>query len=289
MKSLSSALKTIRRSPYQAMIAITMASLTFFVAFAASYIAFGAHTVLQYVESQPQVIAFFELGTSKNTLDEIVTSFTSNPDIKQVQLVTQEQALEIYRKENSNDPLLLELVTADILPASIEIQTYSLGKLEEVKNSLSEYSEIEEVIYQQEVIDSIKRWTSAIRAGGLAVTIIVSVISFFSILVVIALKTTNQKTTISIVRLLGATKTFIKLPFIIEGVLYSVLGCLIGWLLSFATLYAFLPNITAYFGDYLQTPLSAEIIFLQLAIGLGTSIILGASAGWLAVSRLLRL
>lgn len=288
MKALNTALTTIRRSPYQALIAVIMTSLTFFIAFVLTYVVFGAEIILKHVESQPQIIAFFELGTEQKTIDEIKEKFSNKPQISTVQVVTQEQALDIYRKENSDDPLLIELVTADILPASIEVKTYDIDDLETVKTDLDAENSIEEVIYQQDVIATLKKWTAGLRAGGILVASVLAIISFLSIMIVIALKATNQKNTISIFRLLGATQGFVKLPFVLEGVLYGLMGCLIGWILAFVTIVFTLPQVQTYIGNLLPIAIPPEFLAAQLGLGMLVSVILGAIAGFSAVSRLMR-
>lgn len=288
MKALNTALTTIRRSPYQALIAVIMTSLTFFIAFVLTYVVFGAEIILKHVESQPQIIAFFELGTEQKTIDEIKEKFSNKPQISTVQVVTQEQALDIYRKENSDDPLLIELVTADILPASIEVKTYNLDDLEAVKTALDAEDSVEEVIYQQDVIATLKKWTAGLRAGGILVASVLAIISFLSIMIVIALKATNQKNTISIFRLLGATQGFVKLPFVLEGVLYGLMGCLIGWILAFVTIVFTLPQVQTYIGNLLPIAIPPEFLAAQLGLGMLVSVILGAIAGFSAVSRLMR-
>ena len=288
MNSLTTALTTIRRSPYQALIAVLMTSLTFFISFLLSFVVIGAEIVLKHVESQPQIIAFFELGTEQVFIDNMKDKYNKNPQISSVQIVTQEQALDIYRKENSDDPLLIELVTADILPASIEVKTHNLEDLELIKTELDAEDSIEEVIYQQDVIVTLKKWTSGIRTGGIVVASVLAIVSFLSIMIVIALKATNQKNTISIFRLLGATQGFVKLPFIFEGVLYGFMGCLIGWILAFLTIVFSLPQIQAYIGNLFPLSIPLELLAIQLGLGILTSAILGATAGFVAVSRLMR-
>ncbi len=205
-----------------------------------------------------------------------------------VQIVTQAQALDMYRKENSDDPLLIELVTADILPASIEVKTRKLENLESIRAQLDAEETVEEVIFQQDVITTLKKWTAGVRAGGILAVSILAIVSFLSITIVIALKATNQKNTISIFRLLGATQGFVKLPFVLEGTIYGVMGCLIGWILSFVTIVFALPQIQTYLGDLLPLSIPPTLLAIQLGLGILTSAGLGAIAGFVAVSRLMR-
>lgn len=288
MNALNTALTTIRRSPYQALIAVLMTSLTFFIGFVVSFSVIGADVVLKHVESLPQIIAFFELGTSNEAINDIKTTYEANSMVSEVRVVTQADALEIYRKANSDNPLMLELVTADFLPASIEMKTHNLKDLATIKNQIEKEAVVEDAVLQQDVITTIEKWTAGLRLGGVVAVSVLALVSFLSITVVIALKATNQKSTISIFRLLGATQGFVKLPFILEGVVYGVMGCLIGWVGSFITTAFALPHVQDYLGDLLPIALPLPLLASQLGVGILISICLGAIAGFMAVSRLMR-
>lgn len=288
MTSLNTALKTIRRSPYQALVAIAMVALTFFVGYSISFVLLAASTFLKHIESQPQIIAFFELGTSEEDIRAVQQNYVSNPQVKEVSVITQEEALALYRQEYNTDPLLLELVTSEILPASIEIKTYELAYLEIVKSELEQVDSIEEVNYQADVIATLRTWMTAVRTSGIIAVTTLAIVSFLSVMVIIALKAAHQKSTISIMRLLGASKGFVKLPFVLEGSIYGLLGSGIAWLLSLITLLITLPRIEDLLASVLPTQVPVEVLIWQLFIGLAISLVLGGLAGFLAVSRFIR-
>lgn len=288
MTSLNTALKTIRRSPYQALVAIAMVALTFFVGYSISFVLLAASTFLKHIESQPQIIAFFELGTSEEDIRAVQQNYVSNPQVKEVSVITQEEALALYRQEYNTDPLLLELVTSEILPASIEIKTYELAYLETVKSELEQVGSIEEVNYQADVIATLRTWMTAVRTSGIIAVTTLAIVSFLSVMVIIALKAAHQKSTISIMRLLGASKGFVKLPFVLEGSIYGLLGSGIAWLLSLITLLITLPRIEDLLASVLPTQVPVEVLIWQLFIGLAISLVLGGLAGFLAVSRFIR-
>lgn len=288
MTSLNTALKTIRRSPYQALVAIAMVALIFFVGYSISFVLLAASTFLKHIESQPQIIAFFELGTSEEDIRAVQQNYVNNPQVKEVSVITQEEALALYRQEYNTDPLLLELVTSEILPASIEIKTYELAYLETVKSELEQVESIEEVNYQADVIATLRTWMTAVRTSGIIAVTTLAIVSFLSVMVIIALKAAHQKSTISVMRLLGASKGFVKLPFVLEGSIYGLLGSGIAWLLSLITLLITLPRIEDLLASVLPTQVPVEVLIWQLLIGLAISLVLGGLAGFLAVSRFIR-
>ncbi len=288
MKSLSTALTTMRRTPYQALVSIMMVSLTFFVAYIFSLVVTGGHVVLQYFEARPQIIAFFELKTPDTDITTLATSMQEKPYVKDTTVVTQEEALELYKAENKDDPLLLELVTADILPASIEVSAVKIADLPQIKADLEKTPGVEDVVYQQDIVDALNRWTSSIRAIGLAIVGVLAVISFLTVMVLIAIKAANQRRAITIMRIIGATKGYVQSPFVWEGMLYGILGSLVGWTLMYTMLLYASPWIQEFLGEITVLPVPPLFLATQIGIGNGAGMILGGIAGLVAVRRYLR-
>lgn len=288
MNSLLTALTTIRRSPYQALTAILITSITFLVAFCFSLLLIGAEKVLQYFETRPQVIAFFELDTPHETIVQVEQTMQARPYVEEVTVIDKETALKLYREAHRDEPLLLELVTADILPASIEVSAVDLQSLPRIKNDLEQAPGVEDVEFQEQIIDQLSAWTRSIRLLGLGAVAVLGLISFLNIAVIIAMKAAVKKPAIGIMRLLGATRGFIKMPFMLEGMIYGVTGVTLGWLGMYAVLLYSTPTINQFLGEIRLLPVPVEFLGLQLAAGLFLGLCLGGFAGLVAVGRLIK-
>jgi cell division transport system permease protein len=288
MRALVTALTTIRRSPYQALTSILMVSVTFMVAYSFSMLLMGANAVLQHFETQPQIIAFFEVDAPQDDINAVEAELKQKPYVKDVTFVSKEAALKIYQESNKDQPLLLELVTADILPASLEVSALDISSLPQIKTDLEAMPSVDEVDFQENVISELGRWTNNLRLIGLAAVITLGVISFLIITIIIAMKANSQKMAITIMRLIGATSGYIKAPFMVEGIVYGVTGSLIGWIASYAALLYLSPWIRDFLGDINLLPVSNNILAMQLGIGVLAGLILGGFAGLLAVSRFTR-
>jgi len=119
MKPLAISWTHIRRSPYQALAAILTMFLTFLVSGAFGLTVATSLLVLQYFESKPQATVFFKDSAEKEQIDALKTTLEATGKIAGIKYVSKEDALLIYKEQNKNDPLLLEMVNADILPASL--------------------------------------------------------------------------------------------------------------------------------------------------------------------------
>lgn len=288
MNALTAALANIRRSPYQALAATMIAFVTFLVIFSLSFFLYGAHLILNYYESRPQVIAFFEIEASQEDFDEALAIMQSKPYVSQIGVTTKEDALELYTATYRNSPELLELVAADFLPMSLEVSATELSALAQVRDDLETLPGVESVAFQDSIINQISSWIQTARIIGGVSGLVLVALSFLVILVIISMRVGMNKQRITIMRLLGATRMYVKRPFMIEGILYSGVGALFGWIVSFGILLYFSPDIQKFIAEVPIFPIPLELLAIQLGAGLLISMILGGFAGWTAASRLIR-
>lgn len=287
----------IRRSPYQAVVAVLTMFVTFLLAGVFSLISLASGVILNYFESKPQITVFFvdkasesEANNLKNTLE--LTGKTSS-----IRYVTKEEALAIYREQNKNDPLLLEMVTADILPASLEVSATDPKYLKELEPMIKKASGVEEVVYQKDVVETLLSWTSAVRIVGGILVGLLALNSFLVVMTVIGMKIALKREEVEILTLVGATRWYIRLPFLLEGGLYGFVGAFVAWIaITSLTIWmqpfllSFLGSIPIMFGllgSVTSTPfLVAVVIFL--AGLLTTGFLLGSMASLVAVGRFLK-
>lgn len=288
MKHLSSALTNIRRTPYQSIAAIMILSVTFFVGYCFSLFAYSTQEILNFFERQPQVIAFFDIDASDNQIQQAANTMENKAYVEDVTTVSKEKALEIYQETNKEDPLLLELVTADILPASIEVSGTNVESLSQIKSDLESISGIEEVVFQENIIDSLKSWTNSLRYVGIASVGLLGITSLLVIMIIISMKISGKRNAINIMHLIGASRWYIKAPFIYEGFIYALVGSLLGW----SGMYVGLLYITPWLKDFIGTipllPFPAELLLVQLAIGTFIGSLLAVIASAFSVQRVMR-
>ncbi|HKY74282.1 MAG TPA: permease-like cell division protein FtsX [Patescibacteria group bacterium] len=288
-RTIREAFTQMRRTPYQALGAILVLFITFFVGYAFSLLLYGSEHVLRFVETRPQVTAFFKSETAEADIRGIENDMLAKPYVAKVKVVTKNDALALYKEENKRDPLLLELVTADILPASIEVSGRDIGSLEQIQKDLEVYkSKVDEIVFQKNIIDSLARWTMVIRWVGIAIISVLGVTSLIIMMVIISMKVAMKRQEIGIMRLLGATSWYINGPFLIEGVSYGVFGSLLAWgVVTVGVLYA-TPWIIDFFGEIPVLPIPWSFLAFQIGVGLAVGALSGAIASMLALRRFIK-
>lgn len=288
MKHMKTTWTNIRRSPYQAFAAILIMMLTFLVISFFTFLIGGSSKIVNYFESKPQVTAFFKNETKQSDINALENDLQSTGKIASVKYVSKEEALKIYREQNKNDPLLLDLVTADILPASLEISSLKIEDLSSISDTLKNSPIVQEVVFQKDVVATLTAWTSALRKIGFALIIVLSLVSIFIMVTIIGIKISQKKDDIEIMRLIGATNWYIRWPFIFEGMFYGIIGAFFGWLISSVALWYATPFLSSFLRGIPVLPVSPVVLFELLAVELVLAAFLGAFSSFLAVLRYLK-
>lgn len=281
--------RNMRRTPYQALAASMVMFLTFLTLLLFLLLAAGSQKILQYYESKPQAIAFFKDNTQDSDIIAIQNSLQQTGKVVSLKYVSKDEALEIYKDRNKNNPTLLELVTANILPASLEISTTSLSDLEPVAEVLKKEPVVEEVVVPEDVIDYLNRATMVVRWVGGASVLFLLIFAVLVILMITGFKIRIKRTEIEIMKLLGASAWFIRAPFLLEGISYGLIGAIPAWIFSYALIWYFTPFIENNIKEVPLVPASPLFMLALLGVVILVATIIGAIGSYGAVRRYLRL
>lgn len=279
----------IRRSPYQAAAAVMIMTLTMFVGLSVFLISLGSDRMLSYLERRPRIIAFFnDKVTSKKDVQGIITELEKTSKTASVKFVSKDQALEIYRSDNKNDPLLLELVSANTLPTSLEISAKSVADLPQLHKILKKAPNLEDISYQKDVINNLIPILDKIRKFGIILVSFLVLTTLFTIVTIIGMKISLRKDEIEVERLVGASKWYIRAPFLLEGIFYGLIGGVISWAVVYLLLEASTPQLAPFLSGLALLPVSPVFMLEVLVIVAGGGALVGALGSALAVRRYLK-
>lgn len=282
--------RNIRRTPYQALAACMVMFLTFLVLTLFSILAIGSQQILKYYESKPQAIAFFKDNTKPQDISAIQAALTQTGKVNKLKFISKEEALQIYRERNKNNPQLLELVTANILPPSLEVSTTGPEDLAPIVEILKKEPVIEEVVYPEDVVKTIAQATTLIRYVGIGIVSFLLIFSILAILMIIGFKIRVQRHEIETMKLLGASNWFIRAPYLMEGAYYGLFGATISWICTYLILWYLTPFLQNSLGPELKLlPISILLMLEILGITSVVSVMVGTVGSYGALRRYLKL
>lgn len=299
---LKTSFDSIRRTPFQALAAISVLALTFLVSTLLVVTIYSSDKILNYFETRPQIIAFLKEEAEQSEIDSLMQSLQEDSRIKSVSFVTKEEAAEIYREATADNPLLGELVSPSIFPASIEFSVINLELVEQMISEVQGQEIVEEVGFTAsldngdalgDALQRLRSVTSYIRIAGLVAVAILSLTSFLVLMVIVGMRITTKKKEIDSLNLIGATPWFIRAPIILEAITYSLIGVFAGWLAAVVVLLYLTPSIVGYFGPIDVIPKDVTQFFLLLgaifAVEILIALFIALMGSMVAVSRSLRM
>jgi cell division transport system permease protein len=263
-------------------------SLTFGATSGFALFAYGAEKIIGYYESRPLVTAFF---LDEATEEEVLTlrdDLLSWQEVTEVTYISKEQAFSIYSEQFQDQPELLESIPTNILPASLDVRTKSLDDLPKVAEFFEGSELVEEVSFYQDVIERFRNLVTVARYGLLGLMGVFAFISIVIVLSTIGLIIYSMEEEIGIMSLLGASSSYIRLPFLFQGAIYGILAALLsGGLLALAIPFV-LPYFRSFFPNVTIVDPSITFQLKLLGVEIASGALLGSFGSWLAVNRYLR-
>jgi len=252
-----------------------------------------ADSALLSLQDKIDISVYFNLGTQETNILKVKNELLELPEIKEIEYVSQEQALVRFRETNKDNPLLLESLEeldSNPLEATLNIKAEQASMYEAILSFVNNryLGIISKIEADQNVIERFNSITSALRKSGFILSAVFAILAILITFNTIRLAIYTYKKEIEIMRLVGASNWYIRWPFIVEGVLYGVLGVwicmgILYFMIRFISpkLIGFLPEMNLL--DYFHSHIWA-IIGLQLAIGVG----LGTASSLIAIRRYLK-
>ncbi|HLC94440.1 MAG TPA: permease-like cell division protein FtsX [Patescibacteria group bacterium] len=229
---------SIKRTPYQSLASFLILFFTLFMTiFFFTLISF-LHGVLTYIEAKPQVTVYFKTDVEEEEITKIKETVMSSDKASEVKYVSKSEALALYRKLNKDNPLLLEMVSSDILPASLEIYAKKPAFLTEIAEFLKKQPEVDEVDFQKSIVDKLLSLTAVVRAITLGIFIFLLIITFVVLMTITAFKIALKKEELELLRLLGATGWYVKKPFLAEGIFFGFFAATLAHIVFYGIIFA---------------------------------------------------
>ncbi len=243
-------------------------------------------------KEQFQVSVFLDDKITPTQFEILGKRIQNETAIKAITFTTKEEALATFRRELRGQESLLEGLGDNPLPASFQLKIregyQSPDALRRLSAFLSRLEGVEDVQYGQ---DWIERISNAARILKLLGIIIGSVLTLGSAMIVsntIRLAVYTRASEVEIMRLVGATKAYIRAPFVLEGMLQGSLGALLALGLLFAA-YRFVSPTFNLASPIFQAAGGAGFLESSMMAGLvGGGAVIGALGSVMAVSRFLR-
>ncbi len=163
-------------------------------------------------------------GVTDQQRDELEADLRAMPQVQEVYYESQDMAYEQFKKQFEDSPDLVENVTADALPESFRVKLRDPTQFEVVASAFADRPGVEEVQDQKELLEGFFNVLNKLQQIALVIAGVQLVAALLLISNTIRVAAFNRRRETGIMRLVGASNLFIRLPFLLEGVLAAVVG-----------------------------------------------------------------
>jgi cell division transport system permease protein len=287
---LRKALGNIWINPFLSLVTLSTIAISMLILGLFSLIYLNVQQSLQQMGGELQITAYLQETISPEQAKVLRSKVADWPEVEKITYLSKEQALARFRSQLREYAGILEGLKENPLPASLELtlmpQHGRSGNIKELSTRLGRLTGVAEVQYGRKWMAKLRVFVEVMKLVGITVGGLLLIATIFVISNTIRLTFYSRREELEIMRLVGATDFFIKVPFLIEGLLHGLGGALLAaGGLSLLILFLF---------SHLDLPLRLAVMAGSLPTGqlvagfLGLGLLLGVLGSMVSLRRFLR-
>lgn len=248
---------------------------------------------MNQLDSQNEIVAFIDDEYSDDSLSrtKLCQKVASVLGVESVEYVTKEQALSEHREQLGEDGAYLDGYEGEDNPLrdELRIKINDLERFSDISDEISAFEEIANVRDSRDIVDLLMSVRKVLTILGVWIIIILAIVSLFIISNTIKLAMYNRRNEINIMKYVGATNSFIRFPFVFEGILIGIISTIVSlfaqWCLYTYAIVPLLSDLS--FLESSIVPFGAMFKALLLIFG-GIGLIVGIFGSSLSIRKYLK-
>lgn len=270
-----------KRAPFATIASISTITISMLLIGFFSIISTNTSRIVELIRSRIEIEAFLEEPISNPKIQEIKNAMLSIKGVDSVKFISKDEAARIFREEFGED--IQNVLSFNPLPPSFKIflnnEHKSLESASIIHEKIQNINGVEEVIFRKDIIEFLDKRTKTLNSLGLILGIIIGLSAIMLVSNTIRLTIYAKRKIVQTMKLVGATKWFIRLPFLLEGLLQGFTGGIIASIILY-----FIIKIVS---NYISLDLS-QLLYVDYVIYIFVTIIgmiLGLLGSIISVSR----
>ncbi len=276
---------------------VSILSISLYIMSVTILMAIGAGTAAKNIQEKINVSVYFNPDVKEERVMEIKNKLSSYREIKSIAYVSKEQALDEFLRSSGNDPSIMEALNEigeNPLLASLVIKAQNPDQYEIIASAIEQSNfrdEINRTNYakNKESIDKLNNFIRLVEKIGIIIGLIFMLIAVLVTFNTIRITIYSHKQEFEIMRLVGASNMYVRMPHVFEGIFYGITSAIAVLILLFITVEFIAPVI--------QRDISKDVLlsfyfqyFSSTALFLFISgILLGMISSFIAIRRYLKI
>lgn len=287
---IKKALTDIRLNRFLNLVTIFTISLSILVVSVFMLFFENAGRVIEAWNQGGRAMIYLKADFTMDMLPELKDRINGLGNIQSLVFISKDEALDRLKKEISSSSAFLKTLQGNPLPDALEIKMKSYNSLEEVEafaEKIKAIEIVEDVEYGQGWLGKFLKIFNLFKITGYAMCSLFFLVALFITSNTVRLAFYSRKLEVEVMRLVGATETFIKAPFYVEGLLQGFIGGILGLAILLITYFMFSSGMTQGLSSYIYF----DVHFLSIKT-IGLIIFVSTFLGWfgcyLSLKQILR-
>lgn len=289
---IEEALNNIRRNAFVTVITVGTIALSFLILGVFLIIFSNLKDITSSWQEQIQIVAYLKEGLSSADITSLEEKIRAEREVSSVRFISKDKALSEFKKDLANQTGLLDGLGENPLPAYFEVKIKKAYQDSGAVSSLAERSKkikgIEDVQYGQEWVENLSSFLDLMVIVGLVVGGLVSLAVILIVSNTVKLTVYARAEDIEIMKLIGATDWFVKIPFLIEGMVIGLVGAFLSIAILFGIYQLLMQRLSLNAGILLGKFSIAFLSWPDIAILLFAGMLLGLFGSFVSVGRFLK-
>ena len=218
---------------------------------------------------------------------DLKNSVLSIDNVESVEFVTRDEAMKTFEEDYENG--LFDEIDSSVFRDRYVVHVADIAKTEQTQKELMNVDGIVKVNAHLEYANGFIRVRNVVSVVSAVLVAILAVVSLFIMSNTIKLATFTRREEIAIMRMVGATNAFIRMPFIIEGLILGLVGGGLGFLCVWGLYEAVCKNLlSGVVGGIISIVPFGMVMWPMLAVFLGVGVIIGVFGGNIAIRNYLK-
>jgi cell division transport system permease protein len=275
---LSETITNLKRNLLMTVAAISTVAISLLLLGGVQILGLVVTNVTGGLEQKVEISAYFRENASAGEIEQLTRDLSDMPTVKDVTFISKEEAFEEYKEIYKDQPEFYENIPPDSLPQSLRISLTDADFTEEVASSIRGAPGLDEVRYGGQIIDRLLQVNNLLTVITFSMSMILLVAAAALIANTIRLAIYARRDEIGIMKLVGATNWFIRIPFLFEGVFAAFVGAVIASLIMVGAQWAVFKNLgeqITFLGPVFSfsTGEIATVVGILFAVGCGIGLI----------------
>lgn len=276
-RTFKEAISNFFRNGWLSIATVSILILSLYVVSAFFVVTFSVDGILKDIQDKVNVSIYFKSDVAEKDILDAKTNLEVFGEVKSVEYVSKDQALEDFKKNNASEPVIiqsLEEIGENPLLASLVVKANNPTQYQLISEYVSKayFNEnVSRVNYgkNKEIINKLNSIVATIRRIGVSLGLFFAAVSLLITFNAIRITIYTHRQEVEIMRLVGASNMFIRLPFIFEGIIYGLAGSIISMLILFISVKFVTPyiatavpssNLVAFYLSHFWSLLGGQIL-----------------------------